>query len=68
MTDATYTVDGMSCEHCVRSVEEEVGEIAGVQEVSVDLETGGLRLRSDRDVGVEEVRAAVEEAGYALSG
>jgi copper chaperone len=58
-----YAVAGMTCEHCVLSVREEVGEVAGVAEVDVDLSAGRLLV-----VGAgftdEAVRAAVAEAGY----
>ena len=61
-----YTVAGMTCGHCVASVTEEIQEIAGVSEISVDLETGALRVTSERPVSDADVRAAVEEAGYQL--
>ena len=61
-----YRVTGMTCEHCVASVSEEVGEIAGVTAVHVDLSSGALSVTSDRQLGVAEVRSAVEEAGYQL--
>jgi copper chaperone len=67
MTDATYTVKGMTCEHCVRSVTEEVSEIDGVTKVSVDLPTGAVTVSSAKELGADEVRAAVEEAGYELT-
>ncbi len=64
---STYTVSGMTCEHCVRSVTEEVSEVPGVEAVEVDLASGRLVVRGD---GVEDdaIRAAVDEAGYALVG
>ena len=64
---ATYTVTGMTCEHCVASVTEEVLEIAGVTAVDVDLATGALTVTSDLPVSETDVRSAVDEAGYALS-
>jgi copper chaperone len=68
MTNAerTYTVSGMSCGHCVLSVQEEVAEVAGVERVDVDLDSGRLSVAgpgfSDR-----EVEAAVTSAGYVLA-
>jgi copper ion binding protein len=67
MTEKTYTVTGMTCDHCVRSVTEEVSALDGVTGVSVDLPTGEVTVASDTEVGVDEVRAAVEEAGYQLT-
>jgi copper chaperone len=62
-----YTVTGMTCEHCVASVTEEVQEVASVTGVTVDLSTGGLRVTSDQPLSDADVRAAVEEAGYQLA-
>lgn len=67
---ADYLVEGMTCSHCVRSVTEELSAIAGVESVDVDLKAGGLsrvRVASVAPLGQDAVRAAVEEAGYALA-
>lgn len=67
MSTATYTVTGMTCGHCVSSVTEEVSEVAGVTDVQVDLESGRLTVTSDAPVEADNIRAAVEEAGYQVS-
>lgn len=66
VTTTVYTVSGMTCGHCVKSVTEEVGAIDGVQDVAVVLETGQVTVTSAAPVTVEAVTAAVEEAGYTL--
>lgn len=58
-----YSVAGMTCEHCVRSVEEEVSEVAGVASVEVDLASGRLTVGGEA-FSDDAVRAAVAEAGY----
>ena len=68
MSTATYTVVGMTCGHCVSAVTEEVSQVPGVTGVDVDLASGGLTVTSDAPVGEDAVRAAVEEAGYAVAG
>ncbi|MGY2001804.1 heavy-metal-associated domain-containing protein [Blastococcus sp. SYSU DS1024] len=65
---ASYTVTGMTCSHCVTSVTEEVSQVPGVTGVDVDLATGGLTVTSEQPVDESAVRAAVEEAGYEVSG
>ncbi|MFJ1768417.1 heavy-metal-associated domain-containing protein [Amycolatopsis sp. NPDC088138] len=67
MSDSTYTVTGMTCGHCARSVEEEIRGIGGVTGVAVDLATGAVTVRSAAALAVEDVRGAVEEAGYRLT-
>jgi copper chaperone len=64
---SSFTVTGMTCSHCVASVTEEVREIAGVEDVAVDLASGSLTVTSARPLDDARVRAAVEEAGYALA-
>ena len=44
---STYTVDGMTCAHCVASVQEEVAEVAGVSDVDVDLVSRRLVVTAD---------------------
>ena len=66
MSTSTYTVTGMTCAHCVASVTEEVGDVAGVTQVDVDLDSGRLTVASDAPLDESAVRAAVEEAGYQL--
>ena len=62
------TVVGMTCGHCVSAVTEEVSQVPGVTGVDVDLASGGLTVTSDAPVGENAVRAAIEEAGYAVAG
>jgi copper ion binding protein len=59
-------VEGMTCQHCVASVTEEVSELAGVNTVTVDLATGTLVVDSAVPLAREDVAAAVAEAGYQL--
>ena len=58
----TYAVTGMSCSHCVLSVSQEVGALAGVERVEVELASG--RLVVNGAVSDAAVRDAVAEAGY----
>ena len=70
-TTAVYDVTGMTCEHCVRAVTDEVTAIPGVREVGIDLVAGGtsaVRVVSDQPLADDTVREAVDEAGYELAG
>ena len=67
MSSATYSVEGMTCSHCVESVTAEVGKVPGVVGVSVDLERGEVTVSSEQHVDDAAVRAAVEEAGYEVA-
>jgi copper ion binding protein len=66
-TTQNYTVTGMTCDHCVLSVTEEVQEIPGVENVDVVLKTGSLTVTSSEPVDDDAVKTAVEDAGYQLA-
>jgi copper ion binding protein len=66
-TTNTYHVTGMTCDHCVSAVTSELTQLTGVREVSVDLPTGGVTVTSDAPLPVDQVRQAVDEAGYELA-
>lgn len=61
-----FQVTGMSCQHCVDAVTAEVGRIAGVEQVDVDLAAGQVLVTSTAPLDPEAVRSAVDEAGYDL--
>ncbi len=64
----TYSVTGMTCAHCIRSVTAEVGRIPGVGGVVVHLKRGEVDVIAEQQPSLESVRAAVDEAGYELVG
>lgn len=64
MVVSTYTVQGMTCGHCVAAVTTEIGQVAGVTDVAVDLAAGRVTVTSQDPVDERSVAAAVEEAGY----
>ena len=67
MHTTSYLVTGMTCQHCVHAVREEVGAVAGVNEVGVDLDSGTLTVVGSDDVPFSAIAAAVDEAGYTVA-
>jgi copper chaperone CopZ len=63
----TINVTGMTCQNCVRHVRGALEGLPGVRSVNVDLNTGTVRLDAERAIPSEELRAALDEAGYALA-
>lgn len=57
-------IEGMSCGHCVKHVEEALKEIAGVANVTVDLKGKNAIVELNNEVADSELKNAVEEAGY----
>lgn len=67
MTTKTITVVGMTCQHCVSAVTEEVGALDGVTGVTVDLASGRVDVASDTPIDDAAIAAAVDEAGYEVA-
>jgi copper chaperone CopZ len=63
----TVSVSGMTCGHCVSAVSEELEALAGVEEVGVELNAGGIStvtITSSKELSPSEIGEAVAEAGY----
>jgi copper chaperone CopZ len=71
MSTQTFSVNGMTCGHCVHAVTSELKELPGVSDVSVDLVAGGtstVTVASEAPVSDADVAAALDEAGdYSLA-
>ena len=59
----TYTVPGMTCDHCKHAVSSELGSVAGVSGIEVDLDTKLVTVTGE-GLADGALRAAIEEAGY----
>ncbi|MEV6674417.1 heavy-metal-associated domain-containing protein [Streptomyces sp. NPDC051162] len=70
MSDSTtvYQVTGMTCGHCESAVTEEISALAGVTSVKAVAATGQVTVTATAPLADEAVRAAVDEAGYELTG
>jgi copper chaperone CopZ len=62
----TYTVTGMSCQHCVNAISGEVSGVPGVTDVAVDLSAGTVTVTGS-DLDDAAIRAAIDEAGYDIA-
>jgi len=63
MSELTFSVPGMTCGHCEAAVKGEVGKVAGVAGISVDLDTKIVTVDGD---GLDRaaIVAAIDEAGF----
>ena len=68
MTEATLKVPDMSCGHCKAAVEGELNKLSGVEHSSADVENGTVAVRYDEGkVSTEDLKGAIEEAGYTVA-
>lgn len=65
MEKVTLNVQGMSCGHCVNSIEGSVGELNGVSKVKVHLENGTVDVEfNDKEVTLEKIKETIDDQGY----
>lgn len=71
MSTTVHGLTGLTCQHCVNAVTEEISAIAGVESVAIDLVSGGtstLTITSADEIDPAALEAAVDEAGeYTLT-
>lgn len=67
MKNMTINVQGMSCGHCVKSIESGVGELAGVHEVNVKLDDAQVEVSFDESqISLEQIKETIEDRGYVV--
>jgi copper chaperone len=68
MVENTLNVEGMSCAHCKAAVEDELKALPGLEKANADVAMGIVEVRYDESkVGTEDLKGAIEEAGYTLA-
>jgi copper chaperone CopZ len=61
----TVTVEGMTCQHCVRAVFTALAAVPGIDRAEVSI--GSARVEHDGSVTVEQLREAITIAGYVVT-
>lgn len=65
MEKVTLTVNGMSCGHCVKAVENSVGELQGVSTVQVNLDARSVEVTFDSSLAsLEKIKETIDDQGY----
>lgn len=59
-----YSIEGMSCASCARNIENIIGKISGVRNVSVNLATEKMFIEYEEGVSVEVIEQTVRNAGF----
>jgi copper chaperone len=63
-----FYVQGMTCHHCVRHVENALKALQGVTNVAVQLSDGKVVIESQQPVSEDLLAATIDEAGYTYAG
>lgn len=65
MEHITLNVQGMSCGHCVRSIEGSVGALEGVNKVTVHLAEGKVDVEFNPEaVSLNKIKETIDDQGY----
>jgi copper chaperone CopZ len=64
MATVTYSVPNISCGHCVRTIQNEVGELAGVQSVKASEQTKMVEIVFSDPATEERIKALLAEINY----
>ena len=62
----TFQIEGMTCDHCVHAVTDELRALEGVTTVEIDLATGTVTVDSKRTLTDDEVSDVLDEAGVTV--
>ena len=57
-------INGMACEHCIKSVKEALGEIKGIK--VLDVKIGSAEVEAENDNVLNEIREKLDDVGYDL--
>lgn len=64
MTSKTFVVPNISCSHCTHTIEMELGDLAGVEQVKADEATKQVTVTYDEPATWEQIVATLEEINY----
>ncbi|PKF89042.1 copper resistance protein CopZ [Bacillus sp. BA3] len=65
MENVILTVKGMSCGHCINSIEGNVGELSGVTTVKVNLDSGTVSVVfNPNEVSIDKIKETIDDQGY----
>ena len=60
----TIKVSGMTCKNCEKAVKDALLDVAGVTQVSVNLDEGSVVIEHAESVNAEQFKEVVEDQGY----
>jgi copper chaperone CopZ len=68
MTTKTFTVPGISCGHCTHTIESELRELAGVEQVKADEASKQVTVTWREPANWDQIKATLEEINYPPAG
>ena len=66
MNTLQFSITGMHCDACAKLCTMDLQDIPGVQNASVDYETGKAVLESSQDISTDQIKNVIEHDGYGV--
>jgi copper chaperone len=67
MTTVTYSIPNISCNHCTHTIEMEVSDLEGVQDVSAEVESKQATITFEPPASEEKIKALLAEINYPIA-
>ena len=67
MTEVIYSIPNISCDHCVHTINMEVGELAGVQSVKANENTKQVTILFDPPATEDQIKRLLVEINYPVA-
>ena len=67
MTSKTYSVPNISCNHCVHTIQMEVGDLEGVESVKANAETKSVEIIFNEKTSEAAIKALMAEINYPVA-
>ncbi len=67
MTTVTYQIPNISCNHCVHTIQTEVSDLQGIQEVKADAATRQAVITFESPATEEQIKALLAEINYPVA-
>lgn len=67
MKTITYSVPAISCNHCVHTIKNEVGELTGVLSIEADAKTKKVEISFEEPATPEKIEALLAEINYPVA-
>ncbi len=67
MTEVIYSIPNISCDHCVHTINMEVGELKGVQSVKANANTKQVTILFDPPATEDQIKRLLVEINYPVA-
>ena len=64
MTSKNFTIENISCDHCVKTIKNELNDLEGIISVEIDLDSKRVEVNWQEPLTWEEIKKLLEEINY----